>query len=300
MPKKAFVTILPQNGFTLIELLVSIAIIAILAALTIASFTTLNKQVSIDSTTQNILSVLRRARSQTVASENQSSYGVHFETSKYVLFKGTDYVVGDSSNKEYNLSDSQITAITLAGNETDVVFDRIRGTTSQNGTIKLELNTDSNRTSTIVIDSSGQVSLNSSLTTTGTRIVDSRHLHFDLSNSGDCNSGSRTIQNSTTLTLVWTDSPNPSVTQNIPMAGFFNVGKTVFDWTGTVNVNGTDQTLRIHTHCLSASNTILSINRDLRYNNKALTVKIDNNVIVTYDAAGIATVGAWGGNMTVQ
>lgn len=291
MPKIHLYKKTQQSGFTLIEILIAVAIMVLLSALTIAAFSTLNKQVSLDTTSQNILSVLRRARSQTLASENESTYGVHFETSKYVLFKGTSYTNGAAYNKEFNLSETEIYAVTLAGGVSDVVFDRIRGTTSQSGTVSTRLSLDTSKTNTVSIDPSGQVSLSNTLTTTGSRLSDSRHLHYDLGWS---------IQNSTTLTLTWTDAPNPTVTQNIAMIGFFNVGKSSFDWSGTITVNSVDQVLRIHTHSLDATSTILSISRDVRYNTKALSVSIDGKNIVSYTAAGVATVGAYGGTMSVQ
>jgi hypothetical protein len=142
-----------------------------------------------------------------------------------------------------------------------------------------------------LIGSSGEVSLSSTVSPTGTRVVDTRHLHFDLGWS---------IQNKNTLTLAFTDAPNPSVTQNIAMAGYFNAGKTSFNWSGKVTVNGSDQVLTILTHTLDAFSTVLSVTRDARYNNKALTISIDGLQIVSYTSAGVATVGASGGTMSAQ
>lgn len=280
-----------QRGFTLIEILVSISILLIIMAVTIFSLTTLSKKVEIDSTSQNILSTLRLAQSKTLASENETKYGVHFETAKYVLFSGPTYSSSATDNKVYNLTDSQISTISLNGGGSEVIFDRIRGTTSNYGTVVIRLTTDVAQTKTININSSGQVSISSSITQSNTRIVDSRHLHFDLGYS---------IQTANTLTLKFYDTTN--VTQSIAMAGFFDGPKSVFDWSGTIGVNGSDQVLRIHTHSLTAFATNLSINRDLRsqYNNKALDVLIDNKLIVSYTAAGVATIGAYGGAMTVQ
>ena len=280
-----------SEGFTLIEILIAVAILMLLAFLAIASFTTFRQQVEIDSSSQNILSTLRLARSKTLASESEDNYGVHFQADKYVLFKGTSYNPDDSSNNEYTLTDSEIFSISLNGEGSDVIFNRVRGTTDEDGSVSIRLLSDSSRTHTININSYGQVSVSDTVTTSSTRDMDSRHLHFDLGWS---------IQNSTTLTLAFTDSPNPPVTQNITMAGFFNVGKTIFDWSGTIIVNGSDQVLRVHTHSLDAFNTALSITRDVRYNDKALTVSIDGQAVVSYTAAGVATVGAFGGTMTVQ
>lgn len=282
---------LKPEGFSLIEILIGVAILFLIAFLAIASFTTFRQQVEIDSSSQNILSILRLARSKTLASESEDNYGVHFQSDKYVLFKGAAYDSNDSSNREYILTDSEIYSITLNGGGSDVIFNRIRGTTDEYGSVAIRLIVDASKANTININSYGQVSVSDAVVTSSTRVTDSRHLHFDLGWS---------IQNSTTLTLAFTDSPNPPVTQNVAMAGYFNVGKTAFDWSGTITVNGSDQILRVHTHSLDAFNTTLTITRDIRYNNKALTVSIDGQAVVSYTAAGVATVGAFGGTMTVQ
>lgn len=282
---------LKPEGFSLIEILIGVAILFLIAFLAIASFTTFRQQVEIDSSSQNILSILRLARSKTLASESEDNYGVHFQSDKYVLFKGAAYDSNDSSNREYILTDSEIYSITLNGGGSDVIFNRIRGTTDEYGSVAIRLIVDTSKANTININSYGQVSVSDAVVTSSTRVTDSRHLHFDLGWS---------IQNSTTLTLAFTDSPNPPVTQNVAMAGYFNVGKTAFDWSGTITVNGSDQILRVHTHSLDAFNTTLTITRDIRYNNKALTVSIDGQAVVSYTAAGVATVGAFGGTMTVQ
>lgn len=275
-------------GFTLIELLVSIGILLIISSVVIFSLRTFGQQVEIESVGQNIMSILRLARSQTLASESETTYGVHFESGMYVLFSGNTYTAGAVGNKEYTLSDSEINDISLNGGGGEVIFTRIRGTTTQYGSVSVRLTNDTSQTRTISISSSGQVSLLETVSTSDTRAVDSRHLHFDLGWS---------IQNETTLTLNF---PNDSVTQNISMAGFFNVGKTEFDWSGTIVVAGVDQVLRVHTHSLDGFNTVLSIHRDKRYNDKALTVSIDGQQVVSYNAAGTATVGPSGGTMTVQ
>ncbi len=300
MPAKSFrkISILNKGlisakngGFTLIELLVATAIILIITVVTLFSLSTLNKQVSLDSASQNILSTLRLARSQTLASKSQTSYGVHFETTKYVFFNGTSYTDGAAGNKEHLLGDSEISTISLNGGGSEVIFARVRGGTTQYGSVVMRLIGDSSKTKTINIASSGQVSITDTISSPTARVIDSRHLHFDLN---------WTLQTAVTLTLTFHNSPNPDTVQNIAMAGFFDGPKSVFDWSGTVAVNGSDQVLRVHTHSLDAFATDLSITRDKRYNDKAVDVSIDSKAIVSFNAAGVATVGAYGGTMTTQ
>lgn len=274
-------------GFTLIELLVASGIIAILLVIAFASYRLFTKQANLETTSQKIVSTLELARTQTLASKDESQYGVHFETTKYVLFKGVTYNPVDTENQEYTLDAAEVYDINLDGGS-EVVFARVRGTTMNNGSVSVRLTDDVSRTETILINSSGAVGLEESVSPTDTRITDSRHLHFDLGWS---------IQNSTTLTFNFY---NDSFQKNIPMANFFDAGKTEFSWEGTINVNGSDQTLMVNTHSLDAIDTTLSIHRSRLVNDKAVRILIDGNEIVSYDSAGVETVGGFGGAMTPQ
>jgi len=119
-------------------------------------------------------------------------------------------------------------------------------------------------------------------------VTDSRHMEFDLGWS---------IRGHTTLKLVFHDPPNPDVVKDVAMSGFFNGTNTEFDWEGTVVVGGSNQTMRIHTYYLDSEDTMLSIDRDRRVNNKAVDVSIDGMAIASYAINGTPTVGANGGSM---
>lgn len=278
---------LSSKGFTLIEMIIVVGILAILLTLSFAAIQLFTGQVNLDTSSQQVLSTLQLARNRTLSSTGEMQHGVHFETSKYVLFEGSTYDSMDPDNKEFNLSAVEIYEININGGD-DVVYDRIRGTTSNNGNVKIRLTADNTKTETILVNSSGSVSLLETVSPTDTRVVDTRHLHFDLGWS---------IQGTTTLTF---DFPNDSHTENIPMAGFFDAGQTEFDWEGTITVGGDDQIFRVHTHLLNATDTTLSIHRDRQKNDKAVDISIDSSDIVSFTAIGAASVGNFGGTMTVQ
>jgi len=119
-------------------------------------------------------------------------------------------------------------------------------------------------------------------------VTDSRHMEFDLGWS---------IRGHTTLRLVFHDPPNPDVVKDVAMSGYFNDTNTEFDWEGTYDVGGSNQTMRIHTYYLDSNDTVLSIDRDRRVNNKAVDISVDGMAIVSYAADGAPTVGANGGSM---
>ena len=93
-----------QKGALLIEILIVITTLAIIATLIFASFARFNSTQTLIGTTQTILAMLDEARTLTLASKNNLSYSVHFESSKVVLFTGTTYSASDPDNDETKLS----------------------------------------------------------------------------------------------------------------------------------------------------------------------------------------------------
>lgn len=278
------------GGFTLLEVLFAVFILALLGALATVAYRPFGRRVDLQTATQQALTTLQRARDRTIASEGSNVYGVHFETGQYVLFTGTTYNSGASTNEVHELPPNvEISDISITGGNA-VVFERIEGTTNNPGSITLQVAADADEVSTITILPSGQTSLLGSANPTDSRIVDTRHVHFDLGWS---------MQNATTLTLTFSDAGGP-VVHNVTMADYFNSDKSSFSWEETIDVGGVGQTIRIHTHQLDATGTELSIHRDRRENTKAVDIEIDGQDIVSYAADGTATVGLFGGTMEVQ
>ena len=268
-----------EQGFTLIELLISIVVLTIISAVIISGYNTISKGSELKTAAFKILDVLNLAHARTIASLATSSYGVHFESSQYVLFKGTVYNAGDPDNIFYLLpSTLQIDDITLAGGGADVLFDRLTGKTSQSGSLVVQFVTDATRSKTITILSSGRSDIiENAQAPTGTRVTDTRHVHFTYSAS---------IASVTNLVLTF---PDDAVTQNIDFATYYSGG--MFDWSGTVTVAGVNQILRVHTHANTGSSADFSVTRDMRYNIKALQISLDAQNLVNYAANGAVTQG---------
>lgn len=121
---------------------------------------------------------------------------------------------------------------------------------------------------------------------------DSRHMEFDLKDASGFSWG---IEGAASSTLVFSDIPD--VAMNISIPDFSNASSTVFDWEDDVDVNGNIEKIRIHTNYMDSNNTILSVHRDGRFNDKAVTIYIDSKEIVSYTAIGDPTVGVHGGSM---
>jgi len=248
-------------GFTLVEVLTIVGILIVLTAISIPAFRFFQKESDLNNSAEEIINILRLAQNKTLASEGASQWGVYFTTStsphQYILFKGTTYNPSATDNEIHNLPKSvEIYEIELTGGGSEVIFDRVTGTTNQFGEVSLRLKTDTSKVKTIYIENSGQVGLTSPSTSSDTdRKKDSRHIHFDLG---------WPIRDATTLKFKFSD-PEPDQIETVDMVPYFNADKTEFNWNNESNpfvVNGANQVFRIHTHSLSVSNTLLCIHRD--------------------------------------
>ena len=145
-------------GFTLIELLIVLAALVIIAALSLPFIQSFQTTADLATVAGNIASTLRRAQSQTVAGQDQSSWGVYFDNGakKFILFQGQDYAGRDQAYDQatdypanFNLSTD------FAG---EIYFYLYTNTPSAVGTITLtSANAD---IKTITINSSGLVQIN--------------------------------------------------------------------------------------------------------------------------------------------
>lgn len=280
------------GGFTLIELLIIVAVLIILTLVAVPSLRSFQKESDLTNTTEEIINILRFAQNKTLASEGASQWGVYFSTStiphQYTLFKGESYALrDDSADETYKLPEQiEIYGVDLAGEEREVIFNRIVGTTDQSGAVSLWLKTDTSKNRQIVVESSGKITFaQETAPSDENRIKDSRHVHFNYS---------RQISTSTeTLKLIFTYNAS-SITQNIVIANNLKAGQIY--WEGEVNVDGEIQQIKIHTHALNHPelNTQFCVHRNRRYNTKALKIEIDgdgSDYLIQYTADGQTTQG---------
>ena len=277
-----------KNGFTLIEILIVVGILGLLIAGAVPGFQYFQRQRDLGSSADGIMSALRLARSKTLASQNDSPWGVYFFTSPapngYVLFNGSSYAARTPSFDEEHLLPVSvaISQISLSIGQ-EVVFSRLSGNASSSGSVVLQLIKEPAKTKTVYVSSSGQAGLTAfSSPSDDSRIKDSRHIHFDYS---------RIISAPTEkITLVF---GNPQITsQEINIAENMQDGQIY--WSGEVAVGGDIQKLKIHTHRLSSSDSQFCVDRDRRYNNKFLRIIISGDSsgsLIEYSAEGLTTQG---------
>jgi type II secretory pathway pseudopilin PulG len=281
-----------MKGFTLIELLLVLFFFAVLLGGSVVLVSSLRDDSELTNTAQEILSVMRLAQNRTVASEGQTQYGAYFDNTssphQYVLFQGSDYASRVVAEDEvYKLPGTLEFSTISLGAGSEVVFQRIQGTSSVAGDVTLTVKADASKTRTVYVQSSGNMEIGVTAAASDTdRTKDSRHVHVSY--------GSRVIGASETMRLDFV-----SVTEDILISDYLSAG--VFDWEDTVVVDGETQSLRIHTHQFNSgipNETVFSIHRDRRFNTKPVTIELNDSpvdpdlgTIIQYDAAGVTTPG---------
>ena len=240
------------KGYTLVELLIAVAVLTVILIISATTFYNLTRKSDLDTSRDNVISVLNIARNKALASEGAKQYGVYFDTStspdKYILFQGPNYAGRDVSFDEVCdlVSSVEISNISFNGGSDEVVFKRLDGSTDNYGSITIQsLNTSETRT--VYIYSFGEISTKPESISEAGRITDSRHVHFDLGWS---------INGADTLKF---DFINAVQTKEVLMDDYFTSAS--FDWEGEFEVNGAVQKFRIHTHQLDPT-THLCIHRD--------------------------------------
>ena len=257
-----------KKGVTFIELMVVIGVLAIIFAASVPGFAFFQKGSSLDNDAEKIVNLLRLAQSKSLSSEGSGQYGVYFQfPNQYVLFKGVDYAGRDISyDKIYNISSEA----EIYSGLTEFVFERVTGFVNQPGDVSLRLISDPLETKTIYIEGSGYSSLSLPTLPSGSKVEDSRHMHFDYT---------RVIDAATEAIVLDVGG----TAQNILIAD--NIVSGEFFWEGEID----GQFLKIHTHRLNNPDTQICIHRDRRFNDKTLSVSISGDSsgsVADYSADG--------------
>jgi prepilin-type N-terminal cleavage/methylation domain-containing protein len=150
-----------RRGITMIELVVVIAVIGLLVSVVFPQFSKGRELQVLKSGVEDTLSSIDKARVETLSSLNSSSYGVHFQSNKVIIFTGTTFSAGASSNEIINIvTPANISNVTLGGVSSmsgDMYFNRLSGSPSLTGTVTISTH---NYSKIITISGVGAVSSN--------------------------------------------------------------------------------------------------------------------------------------------
>jgi prepilin-type N-terminal cleavage/methylation domain-containing protein len=263
-------------GFTVIEIVLVIAIMSILAVVSIVSWRSFSQATALSNTAKVIETKIKLAKNYSLSAVNDLNYGVHLEAASVTIFPAdAAYVLDDPDNQVYVLTDG-VEIYDGAGIDIgigdDIIFSRLTGSTINTGAIGVRMISDTSKIKIITVNSQGQTGTNNFVVSphspilegadSNGNVMNSRHIHFNLS--------AWSIQNSSSVTdLIFRKADNTIIGTAIATGPFFNAG--IFDWQGSIVVDGMAQKLRIHT--LDINGTTLCIIRDRMQNNK--TIKID-------------------------
>lgn len=144
-------------GFTFIELLIVLGIMGIVALVALPFFSDTISRNDLQTASWQLANDLRRARSAAMASQSNSAWSVHVQSDRHVLFVGTTYNASDPNNLITLLpSTIAISSIALNGGGSDVRFSKIKGQTSDFGTITL-LDNNSGQSIIVSVNAAGHI-----------------------------------------------------------------------------------------------------------------------------------------------
>lgn len=133
-----------QRGFTLVELIVVISIMVSLLGFITISLVKSQQTASLTSTEEILVAELKQQQLKSMIGDTEGrassdSYGIHFDSNRYVTFHGTTYSSGESSNSVFNLDNN----LQFENGGFDVIFSRISGEIAIPLVIELQDNTNS-------------------------------------------------------------------------------------------------------------------------------------------------------------
>lgn len=144
-------TFLKKNsGISIIEIILVLAVVALMFAIIVPSLISFRKNQAIQNSTNALVSLLEEARAKTLASYNNTFYSVFVDTDRATIFDGSSYSSTDSLNKVvFYESPIILQSISLNGGGSNISFERLKGTTTNYGTIILQIPSGSSKTITV-------------------------------------------------------------------------------------------------------------------------------------------------------
>ncbi len=87
---------MPKLGLTFIEVIIVLAISSIVLTGVFVGFSGFTSSHRLSVISEEIISLIRNAREDTISSKGGFAYGIHFEENNLTLFKEPSYTLNDS------------------------------------------------------------------------------------------------------------------------------------------------------------------------------------------------------------
>jgi len=141
-----------MKGASIIEIIVIVAIIGLLASFSTLTYNTWRAQNELNVALSNSVDNFRRAQTLSEIAQNDSNWGVKFETGSITVFKGTSFDdIGRDLTKDEKIS---LPSSVVFSGLTEVVFNKLSGYPQSTGSLTI---TRINDTKQITINSKGSI-----------------------------------------------------------------------------------------------------------------------------------------------
>lgn len=134
-----------RKGFTLPEVLLSVALLTIIGGMSIPMYRVFMVRDELDGAATILAQNLRRAQALSRSSSGDMTWGVHVGVGSILIYKGSNYILRDSSFDE---NTSIPTTIVPTGTN-EINFSKVTGLPSATGTFTLTSQANEKRTITI-------------------------------------------------------------------------------------------------------------------------------------------------------
>jgi len=144
------------RGFTLVEILMVVTLVGIVTALLLQGFSRYAYRQSFEQFVSEVQDETVEARAQTMASLNNTTYGIYVGADTVEFFPGTTPIVGDAANTILPIpAEVTVTTAFSSGNQY-TTFKRLTGEATATGTIEF-VDTRTVATRIITISAAGLV-----------------------------------------------------------------------------------------------------------------------------------------------
>ena len=111
------------KGISIIELMATLAIISILAGISISAYFYFKKGANFDLSAQQVANLIRRAQNKSIAVDNDDAWGVNITSQQAIIFKGTNF---SGRNQSFDES-TVLTEINTVSGSSQFIFTKFTG-----------------------------------------------------------------------------------------------------------------------------------------------------------------------------
>jgi prepilin-type N-terminal cleavage/methylation domain-containing protein len=144
-----------DRGFSLPEIVVVVSVLGLMAGLSFASLSSFSKRESLDASARSIVFALRDARTRTMASVDDTRYGLRVTATGSVFFRGSSFSPAASTNQMTPFG----SFVRASSSPQDFIFERVTGNSSASGTIEVYLASDPAVKKTVRVHGTGLVDI---------------------------------------------------------------------------------------------------------------------------------------------